>query len=164
MPANMYGPGDNYDLATCHVLPALIRKVHEAKARGEGEMVIWGTGKPRREFMYADDLADACIFLAGLDDDALDTLLAEPAGPLVNVGTGHDQTILSIAERICEVIGFDGRIVNDLSKPDGTHQKLLDTGRLDRLGWHPTVGLDEGLRRTYEAFCEAERSTERHRF
>ena len=163
MPANMYGPGDNYDLATCHVLPALIRKVHEAKARGEGEMIVWGTGKPRREFMYADDLADACIFLAGLDDGALDALLAEHAGPLVNVGTGHDQTILSIAERICEVVGFNGRIVNDLSKPDGTHQKLLDTGRLDRLGWRPAIGLDEGLKRTYEAFREADRSSERRR-
>jgi GDP-L-fucose synthase len=163
MPANMYGPGDNYDLATCHVLPALIRKVHEAKVRSDGEMVVWGTGKPRREFMYADDLADACIFLSCLDDDAIDTLLAEPAGPLVNVGTGHDQTILSIAERICEVVGFGGRIVNDLSKPDGTHQKLLDTARLDRLGWRPSVSLDDGLNRTYEAFCEVDRSSERRR-
>lgn len=164
MPANMYGPGDNYDLATCHVLPALIRKVHEAKARGDSEMVVWGTGKPRREFMYADDLADACIFLAGLDDSALDTLLAEPAGSLINVGTGQDQTILSIAQRICEVVGFGGRIVNDLSKPDGTQQKLLATNRLDQLGWRPGVSLDEGLKRTCEAFREAERSGERRRF
>jgi GDP-L-fucose synthase len=163
MPANMYGPGDNYDLATCHVLPALIRKVHEAKASGRDEMVVWGTGKPRREFMYAEDLADACIFLTGLPDGVLDALLAEPAGALVNVGTGHDQTILSIAERICDVVGFHGRIVNDLSKPDGTHQKLLDTTRLDRLGWKPIVDLDDGLKRTYEAFCEVDRSSERRR-
>lgn len=152
MPANMYGPGDNYDLATCHVLPALIRKVHEAKVEGRGEVVVWGTGRARREFMYADDLADACILLAGLEDQTLDVLLAEPAGSLFNVGTGQDQAIQSIAERICEVIGFDGRIVNDLTKPDGTPQKLLDTARLDRLGWRPAVSLDEGLRRTYEAF------------
>lgn len=163
MPANMYGPGDNYDLATCHVLPALIRKVHEAKARGESEIVIWGTGKPRREFMYSDDLADACICLAGLHNESLDTLLAEPAGSLVNVGTGQDQTILSIAERVCEVVGFDGRIVNDLSKPDGTHQKLLDTTRLDRLGWKPFIDLNKGLKLTYDAFREADRSSERRR-
>ncbi len=158
MPANMYGPGDNYDLATCHVLPALIRKIHEAREQGAAEVVVWGTGQPRREFMYADDLADACIFLASLDDDALDALLSEPAGSLVNVGTGQDHTILSIAQRICDVLGFDGRIVNDLTKPDGTQQKLLDTTRLDRLGWRPVVTFDEGLKRTHAAFEEVARS------
>lgn len=163
MPANMYGPGDNYDLATCHVLPALIRKVHEAKERGDSEMIVWGTGTPRREFMYSDDLADACLFLLSLDDATVDRLLAEPAGALVNVGTGEDFSILSIAERICDVIGFRGRIAHDLSKPDGTMQKLLDTGRLDQLNWVPAVSLDDGLRRTYEAFKQTAASGERHR-
>ena len=152
MPANLYGPGDHYDLATCHVLPALIRKVHEAKVQDDGEIVVWGTGSPRREFMYSDDLADACIFLAMLSDAKLDALLALPAGSLVNIGTGQDQTIRSIAERICEALGFNGRIANDLSKPDGTHQKLLDITRISGLGWSASTTFDEGLRKTYAAF------------
>ena len=159
MPANLYGPGDNYDLATCHVLPALIRKVHEARQAGRAEVVIWGTGTPRREFMYSDDLAEACIHLAGLADGQIDELLALPAGSLVNVGTGQDQTILSIAEQICKALGFEGRIVNDLSKPDGTHQKLLDTSKMRGLGWTASTHFDQGLRDTYAAFLE---SNKRH--
>lgn len=154
MPANLYGPGDHYDLASCHVLPALIRKVHDAKQRGDSHVVVWGTGSPRREFMYSDDLADACIFLAQLDSATLDRTLAQPGGGVFNVGTGQDQTIQSIAQRIITALGYGGRLENDLSKPDGTMQKLLDVSRLTQLGWMPTVDFDEGLRRTYQAFMQ----------
>jgi len=139
MPTNLYGPNDNYDLANSHVLPALIRKAHEAKLRGDGELVVWGSGSPKREFLYVDDLADACVYLmeAGYD------------GPLVNVGTGEDLTIREVAELVMRVVGFDGRIVFDSSKPDGTPRKLLDVSRLASLGWRAKTPLPEGIRSAY---------------
>ena len=142
MPTNLYGPGDNFDLAGSHVLPALIRKAHEAKLARAASLTIWGTGTPRREFLHVDDLADACIFLArhysGL----------EP----VNVGCGEDIAIGELARLVCEVVGFDGEIVRDLSRPDGAPQKLLDTSRLTSLGWRPKIGLAPGIAETYAWF------------
>jgi len=141
MPTNLYGPNDNYDLASSHVLPALLRKAHEARERGDTQLVVWGSGTPRREFLYVDDLADACVHLmeAGYD------------GPLLNVGTGEDLSIRELAETVMQVVGFDGRIVFDASKPDGTPRKLLDVSRLAALGWRATTPLLEGIRRAYEA-------------
>lgn len=141
MPTNLYGPNDNYDLATSHVLPALIRKAHEARLRGDTEYVVWGTGQPRREFLYVDDLADACVHL----------MQQGYAGPLVNIGTGEDVTIAELARTVMEVVGFAGRIVFDTSKPDGTPRKLLDVARAHALGWRAKVGLAEGIARAYQA-------------
>ena len=141
MPTNLYGPNDNYDLATSHVLPALLRKAHEAKARGERELVVWGSGTPRREFLYVDDLAEACVHLMATGYD----------GPLVNVGCGEDLTIRELAEAVMRTVGFDGRIVFDASKPDGTPRKLLDVSRIQALGWRATTPLAEGLVRAYAA-------------
>ncbi|HEX7688753.1 MAG TPA: GDP-L-fucose synthase [Burkholderiaceae bacterium] len=142
MPTNLYGPNDNYDLASSHVLPALIRKAHEASRRGASELVVWGTGTPRREFLYVDDLADACVHLMERGYD----------GPLVNVGTGEDVTIRELAETVMAVVGFPGRIAFDASKPDGTPRKLLDVSRLHALGWRHRVGLREGIARAYRDF------------
>jgi GDP-L-fucose synthase len=141
MPTNLYGPNDNYDLASSHVLPALLRKAHEAKARGDADLVVWGSGTPRREFLYVDDLADACVFLMerGGDDG------------LLNVGTGEDVTIRELAGLVMRTVGFDGRIVFDTSKPDGTPRKLLDVSRLAALGWRARTGLGEGIRLAYDA-------------
>lgn len=141
MPTNLYGPNDNYDLATSHVLPALIRKAHEARQRGDEELVVWGSGTPRREFLHVDDLADACVHLMEHGYD----------GPLVNVGCGQDVTIRELAETVMSVVGFEGRIVFDRSKPDGTPQKLLDVSRLAALGWRATIPLREGVARAYAA-------------
>jgi GDP-L-fucose synthase len=141
MPTNLYGPNDNYDLATSHVLPALLRKAHEARLRGDSELVVWGSGTPRREFLYVDDLADACVHLMELGYD----------GPIVNVGCGADLTIRELAETVMRVVGFEGRIVFDSSKPDGTPRKLLDISRLTALGWRAKVSLEAGLRRAYAA-------------
>src|SRR5574337_476652 len=141
MPTNLYGPNDNYDLATSHVLPALIRKAHEAKARGDAEVVVWGSGSPRREFLYVDDLADACVFLMERGYD----------GSLLNLGTGQDVTIRELAETVIDVVGFKGRIVYDRSKPDGTPRKLLDVSRMSALGWRARTGLREGIGRAYVA-------------
>jgi GDP-L-fucose synthase len=152
MPTNLYGPGDNYDLQNSHVLPALIRKMHEAKLRGDDEVVIWGTGTPRREFLYSDDLAEACLYLAGLEDARFDALLADGAFPLVNVGCGEDLTIRELAELAAEVVGFEGKLVQDASKPDGTPRKLLDVSKITALGWRPKVGLREGIGRAYADF------------
>jgi GDP-L-fucose synthase len=140
MPSNLYGPNDNYDLATSHVLPALIRKAHEARERGDSEIVVWGSGTPRREFLYVDDLADACVHLIELGYD----------GPLINVGTGKDLSIHELAETVMEVIGFSGKIVFDTSKPDGTPRKLLDVSRLAGLGWRAETILHEGIRLAYK--------------
>ena len=142
MPTNLYGPNDNYDLANSHVLPALIRKAHEARLRGDTEYPVWGSGTPRREFLYVDDLADACVFLMERGYD----------GPLINIGTGTDVTIRELAETVMQVVGFPGRIVYDTTKPDGTPRKLMDSSRLYGLGWRPTVGLEEGVRRAYADF------------
>ena len=141
MPTNLYGPNDNYDLANSHVLPALLRKAHEAKLRGDSEYVVWGTGTPKREFLYVDDLADACVHLMELGY----------AGPLVNVGTGTDVTIAALADAVMQVVGFQGRIVFDATKPDGTPRKLLDVSRLAGLGWRAKTDLLTGIRQAYEA-------------
>jgi len=139
MPTNLYGPNDNYDLATSHVLPALMRKAHEARERNDAEYIVWGTGKPRREFLYVDDLADACVYLMENGYD----------GTLVNIGTGEDVTIRELAETVMQIVGFRGRISFDSSKPDGTPQKLLDVSRLARLGWRARTSLVDGIRATY---------------
>ena len=140
MPTNLYGPEDNFDLETSHVLPALIRKFHEAKERGLTEVVIWGTGTPRREFLHVDDLAGACVFLMEHYDGS----------EIVNIGVGEDQTIRELAEMIAEVVGFDVKLQFDPTKPDGTPVKLLDVGRLNRLGWKARIPLRNGLAETYE--------------
>jgi len=155
MPTNLYGPGDNYDLETAHVLPALIRKAHEAKARGDEALVVWGTGTPRREFLYSDDAAEACLFLMNLPAEKYGTFLAnESSPPLVNVGCGEDQTIRALAALVAEVVGFDGKLVFDTSKPDGTPRKLQDVSRLTGLGWRRRMGLREGVGLAYQDFLQ----------
>lgn len=158
MPTNLYGPGDNYDLETSHVIPALIRKMHEARISGKTEVVLWGTGTPRREFLYSDDLADACLFLMNLDQGAFDSLVRnESAAPLINVGSGQDQTIRELAELVAGVVGFEGALRFDPSKPDGTPRKLLDVSRLSSLGWVQKTSLREGLKVAYKYFLEDSR-------
>ena len=151
MPTNMYGPGDNYNLETSHVLPALIRKVYEARCAGRSEVVVWGSGKPLREFMYSDDFADACVYLMTLDDQSYGTLLSEDHPPLINVGYGSDVTIRELAETVCRVLGFEGKLVFDASKPDGTPRKLMDSSRLRALGWQPKIDLETGIHLSFEA-------------
>jgi GDP-L-fucose synthase len=140
MPTNLYGPGDNFDLNNSHVLPALLRKVHEAKLRGEKQVTVWGTGTPRREFLHVDDLASACRFLL---ENYHDTAW-------INIGFGEDVTIRELAETICDIVGFDGELTFDTTKPDGTPRKLMDSSRLLSLGWKPTITLREGIRSTYD--------------
>ena len=142
MPTNLYGPNDNYDLATSHVLPALIRKAHEAKVRNDSEYTVWGTGTPRREFLYVDDLADACVHL----------MAQGYSGTLVNIGTGEDVTINELAHTVMSVVGFRGRVTFDATKPDGTPRKLLDVSRLSALGWRASTSLETGIRNAYAAF------------
>ena len=144
MPTNLYGPGDNFDLETSHVLPALLRKVHEAKLHGASSYTIWGSGTPQREFMHVDDCADALVFLMRHYSDASH----------VNVGTGSDVTILELAEMIADIVGFSGTIERDPSKPDGTPRKLLDCSRLTALGWSPSIPLREGIERTYAWYLD----------
>jgi GDP-L-fucose synthase len=151
MPTNLYGPGDNYNLETAHVLPALIRKVYEAKRAGRSEVVVWGTGKPLREFLFSNDFADACVHLMTLDGETYGTLLSDKFPPLINVGYGSDVTIRELAETICRVLGFQGTLVFDASKPDGTPRKLMDSSRLRALGWQPKVDLETGIRLAFEA-------------
>jgi len=151
MPTNLYGPGDNYDLQTSHVLPALIRKAHEAKVRGDRSFTVWGTGTPRREFLYSDDLAGACVFLMG-KAGAIETLFNDHEPPLVNIGCGQDVTIAELAKMVAEAVGFEGEIVFDAGKPDGTPQKLLDVSRMTGMGWKPRVTLPEGIGLAYEDF------------
>jgi len=145
MPTNLYGPNDNYDLASSHVLPALIRKAHEAKQRGDTELVVWGSGRPKREFLYVDDMADACVFLmeAGIQNG------------LYNIGTGKDITIRDLAQTVMAVVGFDGRIVLDTAKPDGTPRKLLDVSRMTALGWQAQTDLREGIAMAYQDFLKS---------
>ena len=157
MPTNLYGPGDNYDLNNSHVLPALIRKMHEARLRGDSEMVVWGTGTPRREFLYSNDMADACVYLMNLSDEKFVSLMSENIAPLVNIGCGTDLSILELAELVKGVVGFDGKIVFDISKPDGTPRKLLDVGKLGQLGWKAKTGLQEGIRLAYMDYLETAR-------
>jgi GDP-L-fucose synthase len=142
MPTNLYGINDNYDLNNSHVLPALIRKTHEAKVRGDRELVVWGTGTPMREFLYADDLADACAHLMEQDY----------SGPLVNIGTGTDVTIRELAETVTRVLGFSGTLTFDSSKPDGTPRKLMNVSRLTQLGWRASTSLEDGIRLAYQDF------------
>jgi len=154
MPTNLYGPGDNYDLRTSHVLPALIRKAHEAKARGDEALIVWGTGTPRREFLYSDDMADACVALLRLEEERFRSAIGTYP-PLVNIGAGKDLTIRELARLVCEVVGFRGRLEFDALKPDGTPRKLLDTDRMERLGWRSRIGLREGVGMAYENFRAA---------
>lgn len=151
MPTNLYGPGDNFDLHNSHVLPALMRKVVEAKRAGLTRLEVWGTGTPRREFLYSEDLAEACVHLLNLPAHAYDALLTNQQPPIVNVGTGHDLSIRELAETIANVLGFEGQLVFDPSRPDGTPRKLLDVSRIHALGWKATTSLVDGIRKTYES-------------
>ncbi|ADL07287.1 GDP-L-fucose synthase [Thermosediminibacter oceani] len=144
MPTNLYGPGDNFDLETSHVLPALIRKFHEAKVAGAPHVVVWGSGTPRREFLHVDDLADACLFLMNNYDSS----------EIINIGVGKDLTIAELANLIKEIVGYKGEIVFDTSKPDGTPRKLLDVSKLFNLGWRPRIRLEDGIRSTYEWYMQ----------
>jgi GDP-L-fucose synthase len=154
MPTNLFGPGDRYDLHDSHVIPALLRKMHEAKVRGAAEVGIWGSVTPRREFLYSDDAADACVLLMNLPEEKLKRIVPEDEMPLlVNIGCGEDTTIREVADLIADAVGFKGRQVFDFSKPDGTPRKLLDISRLKALGWKPQTSLREGLMKTYQDFC-----------
>lgn len=150
MPTNLYGPGDNYDLANSHVLPALIRKTAEAIANNAPTVTVWGTGTPRRELLYSDDLAQACVFLMDLNEATYGRLLSETEPPLINIGTGEDVTIRELAETVARVLGYKGELVFDPTKPDGTPRKLMNVDRLHSLGWRHTTPLEEGIRRTWE--------------
>lgn len=158
MPTNLYGPGDNYDLNNSHVIPALIRKFHEARINNVSTVTVWGTGTPRREFLYSEDMADACVFLMNLPDDKFDGILginesktknSEP--PLINIGVGEDITINDLAGIVKEVVNYEGEISFDTTKPDGTPRKLMDISRLTATGWSATMGLRNGLRETYQS-------------
>ena len=145
MPTNLYGPNDNFDLETSHVLPALIRKFHEAKIAEKGEVVIWGTGTPRRELLHVADLADACLFLMQTYDES----------DIINIGTGKDMTIKELAETVARVIGFEGTLRFDSSKPDGTPVKRLDVTRLNALGWHAKIEIEKGINETYDWYISS---------
>ncbi len=154
MPNNLYGPGDNFDLEKSHVVPALIRKFHEARESGAPEVVVWGTGSPRREFLYVDDMADASVNLLGLPDTKYKELVECLKPCLINIGMGKDITIKELAELVKEIVGFAGKIVFDTTQPDGTPQKLLDISRMDALGWKARVTLREGIEQTYGWYKE----------
>lgn len=155
MPTNLYGRGDNYDLNNSHVLPALIRKMHEAKLRNDKEVVVWGTGTPRREFLYSEDMANACIHLMNLSDQDFQRLQSAEHPPLFNVGSGEDRTILEVAELIKEVIGYKGEISFDTGKPDGTPRKLMDSSRLMNMGWTPSVTFPQGIALAYSDYLSS---------
>jgi len=163
MPNNLYGPGDNYDLQHSHVLPAFIRKFHEAKVSGAKSVTLWGTGTPRREMLHSDDMAEACVRLMELPDDAFDSLLgtqhsglgtrhSNPQPPLINIGWGEDYTIRELAEHVRTIVGFKGDIQWDSTKPDGSPRKLLDISRMKAMGWSPRISLEDGLRDAYQDF------------
>ncbi len=147
MPTNLYGPGDNYDFKNSHVLPALIRRMHEAKEQGALEVLVWGSGAPKREFLYSDDLADACVYL-------IEKYNASDLGEFINIGVGREITIRELAELIAEVVGYRGQLVFDKSKPDGTPRKLLDVSRLQSLGWNAKTGFREGITKAYADFLQ----------
>ena len=149
MPTNLYGPGDNFDLASSHVMPALIRKAHEAKVARKPEITVWGTGTPRREFLHVDDCADACVHL----------MKTYSGDGHINVGSGEDITILDLTRLVCRIVGYDGAIVHDLTKPDGTPRKLMSADKLRALGWTPTIGLEDGVADAYRAFLESGQAT-----
>ena len=160
MPTNLYGPGDNYHPTHSHVIPALLRKFHEAKAAGASEVIVWGTGTPRREFLYSDDMADACVFLMNLSDERYTPLLGSDESvsgrfepPLINIGVGEDIAIAELAALVQRVVGFQGRLVFDTSKPDGTPRKLMDVARLRSAGWQARTALQDGLRSAYAEFA-----------
>lgn len=150
MPTNLYGPNDNYDLNNSHVLPALIRKMHEAKQSNAKEVVVWGTGTPKREFLYSEDMADACIFLLEQAEDKLASLFNEEYPPLVNIGCGEDLTIRELAELVADVVGFKGNLTFDTSKPDGPMRKVMDVSRINALGWHRQMLLKDGIALSYQ--------------
>ncbi|MDB5875651.1 MAG: GDP-L-fucose synthase [Ramlibacter sp.] len=159
MPTNLYGPGDNYHPQNSHVIPALLRKFHEAKLQGAPTVTVWGTGTPRREFLYSDDMADACVFLMNLPEERYDALLGSDESvtgrfepPLINIGVGHDVTIRELAEQVAHTTGFKGELVFDTSKPDGTPRKLMDVSRLDSAGWRARTSLQDGLASAYADF------------
>lgn len=150
MPTNLYGPNDNYDLNNSHVMPALLRKMHEAKQRGDKEVVVWGTGTPKREFLYSDDMADACIYLLEQAEAKLASLFNDEKPPLVNIGCGEDLTIRELAELVSEVVGFNGNLTFDKTKPDGTMRKVMDVSRINALGWKRSMLLKEGISMSYQ--------------
>ena len=152
MPTNLYGPGDSYDLNNSHVLPALIRKMHEAKQGGLAEVLIWGTGTPMREFLYSEDMAEACVHLLELPTETSEGLLSNAGPPLVNIGYGEDLSIAELARTVARVVGFRGSLRFDTSKPDGTPRKLLDSGRINALGWRPRTRIDAGIAAAYKDF------------
>ncbi len=154
MPTNLYGPNDNYDLNTSHVLPALIRKMHEAKQSDAKEVVVWGTGTPKREFLYSDDMADACLYLLEQSEDKLQALFNEAAPPLVNVGCGEDLSIKELAELVQDIVGFTGQLSFDASKPDGTRRKLMNVEKLEHLGWRARTSLEAGIAKAYGDYLE----------
>lgn len=151
MPTNLYGPNDNFDAKNSHVLPALMRKTAEAMASGAPEVSVWGTGTPRRELLYSDDLAEACVSLLNLPEEQYGKLLRDDEPPLVNIGTGEDVTIRELTETIFRVLGYTGGLTFDASKPDGTPRKLMDVSKLHGLGWHHTTSLEDGIRKTWES-------------
>jgi len=154
MPTNLYGPEDNYDPTTSHLVPALIRKMHEAKLANLSSVTVWGTGSPRRELLYSEEAAHACIFLMQLSQEKFEALVSSREDPpLINVGSGADHTVVEIAERVAEAVDYRGSLKFDRTKPDGTPQKLLDVSRLSALGWRAKIGLPEGLTATYHHFC-----------
>jgi GDP-L-fucose synthase len=159
MPTNLYGPGDNYHPTHSHVIPSLLRKFHEARQRGEPQVSVWGTGTPRREFLFSDDMADACVFLMNLPDERYAALLGSDENvtgrfepPLVNIGVGEDLTIAELAEQVAQVVGYSGKIVYDTSKPDGTPRKLMDVSLLNEAGWKARTALQDGLKIAYAEF------------
>jgi len=152
MPTNLYGPGDNYDLSSSHVLPALIRKMHEAKIADAKEVVLWGSGTPKREFLYVDDLANALVFLVTLNDERYNELTHPEQSPVINVGAGNDLSIRELAEIIAEVVGYKGQFIQDTSKPDGTMRKVLDVSKMSALGWRASTSLKDGIANTYQIF------------
>lgn len=158
MPTNLYGPGDNFNLENSHVIPALIRKMHDAKICGSDTVTVWGSGKPYREFLYSDDMADACVYLLSLQDDKYASLLTPDSSPLINIGVGQDLTIRELAETVRDVVGCDAELVFDASMPDGTPRKLLDTSRLTTLGWTAKHNLRDGLAKAYEWYMENQES------
>jgi GDP-L-fucose synthase len=152
MPTNLYGPGDSYDLKNSHVLPALIRKMHEAKLADAREVILWGSGAPRREFLFVDDLAKGLVFLASLDDKRYDDLTDPQHCPLINVGSGQDLTIRELAGTVASVVGYNGTFIQDTSKPDGTMRKIMDVSKMAALGWKPEIDLNRGIALAYQSF------------
>lgn len=157
MPTNLYGPNDNYDLNNSHVLPALIRKMHEAKQGGAKEVVVWGTGTPKREFLYSEDMADACIFLLEQGEEKLACIFNEALPPLINIGCGEDLSIKELAEMVAGVVGYNGPLKFDSSKPDGTMRKVMDVSRINSLGWKYSMCLKEGIDLSYKNYMEFNR-------